>query len=113
MSHFSHDIKAASPKALGDAELLEIYDFALSLGRRAGKILLDGVDQRCGEEGGRGQNQVDKMNAVDIVTQTDHGWLPRFLFFSHDKLLEFVMAVNLYVILWPIYCGCFHNLKPR
>jgi myo-inositol-1(or 4)-monophosphatase len=74
MTHASNDTKAEAPEALGDAQLLEIYDFALGLGRRAGKILLDGVDQRCGDEGGRGQNQVDKMNAVDIVTQTDHGW---------------------------------------
>lgn len=73
MSHGSHDTKADAPGALEEAQLLEIYDFALSLGRRAGKILLDGVDQRCGDEEGRGQNEVDKMNAVDIVTQTDLG----------------------------------------
>ncbi|KFX86649.1 hypothetical protein V490_08981 [Pseudogymnoascus sp. VKM F-3557] len=71
MSHGSNDTKAEAPGALGDAQLLEIYDFALGLGRRAGKILLDGVDQRCGDEEGRGQNEVNKMNAVDIVTQTD------------------------------------------
>lgn len=73
MSHGSHDTKAEATEALGEAQLLEIYDFALGLGRRAGKILLDGVDQRCGDESGRGQNEVDKMNAVDIVTQTDLG----------------------------------------
>jgi myo-inositol-1(or 4)-monophosphatase len=54
-------------------ELKEIYDFALSLGRNAGKILLDGVEKRCGEESGRWQGQEDKDSAVDIVTQTDLG----------------------------------------
>ena len=74
MSHGSNDIKAGAPEAQGDAQLLKIYDFALGLGRRAGKILLDGVDQRCGDEDGRNLKQVDKMNAVDIVTQTDLCW---------------------------------------
>lgn len=72
---------AGPPEVYGDAELLEIYDFALSLGRRAGKMLLEGVEKRCGEEEGRSQGQVDKMNAVDIVTQTDHGELFSFLSF--------------------------------
>lgn len=61
-------------QALTDVELREIYTFALDLGRRAGKILLDGVDKRTGEQGGRELGeQVEKMNAVDIVTQTDLG----------------------------------------
>jgi myo-inositol-1(or 4)-monophosphatase len=64
---------SSPPYTLSDHELSEIYDFALSLGRRAGQILLDGVDKRCGEQSGRWQNQVDKESAVDIVTQTDLG----------------------------------------
>lgn len=60
-----HDVKLE--------ELKEIYDFALSLGRRAGQILLDGVDKRCGEESGRWQAQAEKDSAVDIVTQADLG----------------------------------------
>ena len=60
-----HDVKRE--------ELEEIYDFALSLGRRAGQILLDGVEKRCGEESGRGQGQEEKDSAVDIVTQADLG----------------------------------------
>lgn len=60
-----------------DTELQEIYTFALDLGRRAGKILLDGVEKRCGAESGREeggkQEEKEKMNAVDIVTQTDLG----------------------------------------
>lgn len=57
-----------------EEELKEIYVFALDLGRRAGMILLDGVEKRTGEVGGRGLGSVEeKMNAVDIVTQTDLG----------------------------------------
>ena len=60
--------------SLSKEELEEIYTFALDLGRRAGKILLDGVEERTGDVGGRGSNeQVEKMNAVDIVTETDLG----------------------------------------
>ncbi len=61
-------------KALSDVELKEIYNFALELGRRAGKILIEGVEKRTGAEGGREERKVEeKMNAVDIVTQTDLG----------------------------------------
>jgi len=54
--------------AMGETELKEIYAFALDLGRRAGRILLDGVERRTGELGGRDMGTVEeKMNAVDIV----------------------------------------------
>jgi myo-inositol-1(or 4)-monophosphatase len=57
-----------------DSELQEIYDFALDLGRRAGKILTDGVEKRMGVHSERGEQKAEeKMNAVDIVTQTDLG----------------------------------------
>jgi myo-inositol-1(or 4)-monophosphatase len=60
--------------SLSDTELKEIYTFALTLGRAAGRILLDGVDKRTGAAAGRETGeQVEKMNAVDIVTQTDLG----------------------------------------
>ncbi|KAH8807515.1 inositol monophosphatase [Xylogone sp. PMI_703] len=54
-------------------ELKEIYEFAIDLSHRAGEILLNGVDKRCANANGRGEEQehVEKMNAVDIVTQTD------------------------------------------
>jgi myo-inositol-1(or 4)-monophosphatase len=63
---------------LSKAELEEIYTFALDLGRRAGKTLMEGVDKRMGcgdgsERNSEGEEQVEKMNAVDIVTQTDLG----------------------------------------
>lgn len=62
------------PHSIPEAELQEIYTFALDLGRRAGKILLDGVEKMTGAESGRGDGPVEeKMNAVDIVTQTDLG----------------------------------------
>lgn len=62
---------------LEDEELREIYDFALNLGRLAGRILLDGVEKRCNSSEGRETSDmhIEKMNAVDIVTQTDYGGL--------------------------------------
>jgi myo-inositol-1(or 4)-monophosphatase len=60
-----------------EAELKDIYTFALDLGRRAGKILVDGVEKRTGAAGARDMGkQEEKMNAVDIVTQTDLGMSP-------------------------------------
>jgi len=57
---------------LSEEELQEIYTFAVDLGRRAGKILLDGVEKRTGTESGRDNESVEeKMNAVDIVTKAD------------------------------------------
>lgn len=59
---------------MSDEELKELYSFALDLGRRAGKILRDGVDMRCGDSAGRTEiQQEQKVNSVDIVTQTDLG----------------------------------------
>ena len=54
-------------------ELKEIYDFALGLGRRAGKILTDGMEKRMGAHSGRGEKSEEKESAVDIVTKTDLG----------------------------------------
>jgi myo-inositol-1(or 4)-monophosphatase len=67
--------RATTTHHLDTAQLKEIYDFALSLGRRAGQILLEGVEARCGEESGRWQGQENKDSAVDIVTQADLGVL--------------------------------------
>ncbi|KUJ14172.1 inositol monophosphatase [Mollisia scopiformis] len=62
----------ATSHTMSEEELKELYSFALDLGRRAGKILMDGVDMRCGDSAGRTETkQEEKMNAVDIVTQTD------------------------------------------
>jgi myo-inositol-1(or 4)-monophosphatase len=60
-----------SPPQLSQDELKEIYTFALELGKNAGQILMDGVDKRCAGSGA--DEQVEKMNSVDIVTQTDKG----------------------------------------
>lgn len=62
-----------STEDFSDEKLQEIYLFALELGRRAGKILQDGVDVRT--SGNAEQEMVEKVNAVDIVTQTDLGKL--------------------------------------
>ena len=49
----------------------EVYAFALELGKDAGKLLDDAWRARCN---GDGQiDQIEKSNAVDIVTKTDEG----------------------------------------
>jgi myo-inositol-1(or 4)-monophosphatase len=57
---------------LSQDELDEIYAFAIDLGRKAGNMLMQRVDQRV--SGAEGTNTFEeKENAVDIVTQTDEG----------------------------------------
>ncbi|KAI4746225.1 inositol monophosphatase [Aureobasidium sp. EXF-12298] len=53
--------------------LKEIYDFAVQLAKDAGRMLMDGVEARCGNDSTAGvqQEQVEKDSSVDIVTQTD------------------------------------------
>ncbi|KAI4718854.1 inositol monophosphatase [Aureobasidium sp. EXF-10727] len=53
--------------------LKEIYDFAVQLAKDAGRMLMDGVEARCGNDSVAGvqQAQVEKDSSVDIVTQTD------------------------------------------
>lgn len=59
---------------LSQDELDEIYAFAVDLGRKAGDLLMERVEQRI--SGGNGpQTFEEKENAVDIVTQTDEGKL--------------------------------------
>jgi myo-inositol-1(or 4)-monophosphatase len=59
---------------LSQDELDEIYAFAIDLGRKAGDMLMERVEQRI--SGGNGpQTFEEKENAVDIVTQTDEGKL--------------------------------------
>lgn len=55
--------------------LKEIYDFAVQLAKDAGRMLMDGVEARCGNDTTAGvqQEQVEKDSSVDIVTQTDEG----------------------------------------
>jgi len=74
---------------ISEVELAEIYSFALDLGRRAGKILLDGIEKRTGDASlrGDGGKMEEKMNAVDIVTQTDLGNFPRHSFSSNWYLV--------------------------
>lgn len=56
---------------LPQEDLDAIYAFAVDLGRRAGKLLMDRVEQRI--SGAAAQEFEEKENAVDIVTQTDEG----------------------------------------
>ena len=58
---------------LSQDELDEIYAFAVDLGRKAGKLLMDRVEQRIYGGDGHSQSFEEKDNAVDIVTQTDEG----------------------------------------
>lgn len=65
-----------------EAELSEIYTFAIQLGKDAGAILLESLQKRR-RDGQDQENQdpveelvmEEKLNAVDIVTKTDNGML--------------------------------------
>ena len=54
-----------------DLNLDEIYQFAIQLGKDAGKLLQDAAQQRM--NGGDQLEEVEKLNSVDIVTKTDEG----------------------------------------
>ncbi|KAJ5677837.1 uncharacterized protein N7477_003470 [Penicillium maclennaniae] len=56
---------------LSQKELDEIYAFAIDLGRKAGKLLMEHVDRRISGSQGHSQKFEEKDNSVDIVTQTD------------------------------------------
>lgn len=58
---------------LSQDELDEIYSFAVDLGRKAGDLLMERVEQRISGGEGNSQSFEEKDNAVDIVTQTDEG----------------------------------------
>ncbi len=49
----------------------EVYQFALSLARDAGRMLNDSMLARC--HGGLKEAHIEKESAVDLVTQTDEG----------------------------------------
>ncbi len=71
--------------SIPETALEEIYTFALDLGRRAGKILLNGVEQRTGQHSGRSVGVVEeKMNAVDIV-RLCHGLSPLWFAITFDQ----------------------------
>lgn len=70
---FAREVIVQSGKMVefGRKELDEIYEFAVDLGKRAGQLLLDGVEKRIA--GSLVQESIEKENAVDIVTKTDEG----------------------------------------
>ncbi|KAJ0306412.1 hypothetical protein COL516b_004871 [Colletotrichum fioriniae] len=55
---------------ISDAELREIYDFAVQLGKEAGEMLMTAARSRWGS-GGETQAFTEKDNSVDLVTKTD------------------------------------------
>lgn len=60
-----------------ELNLDEIYDFALQLGKDAGRLLQDAAQRRMS-----GDDQLveeEKLNSVDIVTKTDEGEIYYFL----------------------------------
>ena len=69
--HFSN----MSETGFTPQHLKEIYNFAVQLAKDAGRMLMDGVEIRCGNDNTPGveQEQVEKDSSVDIVTQTDEG----------------------------------------
>lgn len=74
-----------------EVDLEEIYRFAIELGKSAGKILVGGIEKRRVNAGDPAQEEVEKLNAVDIVTQTDTGMLepegPE-LRWNHERLIQ-------------------------
>lgn len=59
---------------LSKPELDDIYEFAVGLGKEAGKMLLEAAKIRMGNSGSQEQKEhVQKENAVDLVTETDEG----------------------------------------
>ncbi|PQE29349.1 inositol monophosphatase protein [Rutstroemia sp. NJR-2017a WRK4] len=70
---------------LSDSDLQSLYAFAVELSHRAGKILMDGVEARCSGEA-PALHEAEKLNAVDIVTQTD---LDVEAFVKHEILTRY------------------------
>lgn len=58
---------------LSREELDEIYAFAVDLGKKAGKMLMDAAQARMNSENATTEEKqhVQKENAVDLVTETD------------------------------------------
>lgn len=56
-------------------ELDQIYAFAVDLGRKAGDMLMERIEQRISGSEGHSQKFEEKDSSVDIVTQTDEGKL--------------------------------------
>jgi hypothetical protein len=75
-SSFCHEAKHIMSE-ISREELDEIYAFAVQLGKDAGKMLLEAANLRMGDADGKGRQElkehVQKVNAVDLVTETDEG----------------------------------------
>ena len=58
---------------IDDKELGEIYEFAVQLGKDAGRLLMNGATSRFDNMGSGKQTFTEKDSSVDIVTKTDEG----------------------------------------
>lgn len=74
-----------------EAELNEIYTFAIQLGKDAGAILLESLQKRRRDGPDQGSQEAveelvmeEKLNAVDIVTKTDNGMLQLRASYNRD-----------------------------
>jgi len=65
-------ILVAMSEVLED-DLEEVYQFAIDLAKSSGKILLEGLERRRVTRDDCAPEVIEKLNAVDIVTQTDTG----------------------------------------
>lgn len=74
---------------ISEQELDEILEFAIQLGKDAGRILMDGAQSRINPSHGvsNEQKSVEKDSSVDIVTQTDMG---AFLFSPSSIQIQFI-----------------------
>lgn len=63
---------------MDENQILEIYAFAVQLGKDAGDMLMTAARHRIDHDGLAGSSNVayvEKENSVDIVTKTDSGRL--------------------------------------
>jgi myo-inositol-1(or 4)-monophosphatase len=61
-------------------DIEELYAFAIDLSKRAGQILLDAAEKRRASQSIAGAGgiiaSVNKLNSVDVVTETDERLCP-------------------------------------
>jgi myo-inositol-1(or 4)-monophosphatase len=58
---------------LAQDDIEEAYQFAIDLGRTAGKILLEGLERPRATVDNGTHEGVEKLTVLDIVTQADTG----------------------------------------
>lgn len=83
-----------------DLNLDEIYQFALKLGKDAGKLLQQAAQKRM--SGDAQLDEEEKLNSVDIVTKTDEGRHR----FSHCVRLHLALSNLNSELLFPKLTSC-------